>query len=126
MKTHALARVLKTLAVIFESGPNVEISDLGSTITDRSRLDARQVALNLNTLHSLSKINKREWTRLINEYGFRIDIQARDSSRNIIGKLLSYLDANPEAIDTLKRKAKESPDGPSALNKALDILLKDL
>jgi len=43
-----------------------------------------------------------------------------------MGKLLNYLDANPEAVDTLKRKAKETSQAPSALSRALDILLEDL
>jgi len=73
---------------------------------ETSGLNTKQVAINLRTLHSLSKINKQDWLKLINEYGFDLNIEPRDSSRNIIGKLLSYLDANPQAIDTLKRKVE--------------------
>jgi hypothetical protein len=126
MKTHALAKTLRTLADIFEQSPNIELSKFGDTPSEKSELDTKQVAINLRTLHSLSKINKQDWLRLINEYGFSINIEPRDSSRNIIGRVLSYLDANPQAIDTLKQKSKESPGSPSALNRALDILLQDL
>jgi hypothetical protein len=126
MKTHALAKTLRALADIFEQNPNIELSKFGKIDEKKSGLDTKQVATNLRTLHSLSKINKQEWVKLIDNYGFNIDIAPRDSSRNIIGKILNYLDANPQAIDTLKRKAKESSGNQSALNQALDILLKDL
>jgi len=126
MKTHPLAKALRLLADILESHPNTEMSNLGKVIGLTNGLDKRRVAVNLKTLHSLSKIRKKEWMKLTEDYGFNIDIKPRDSSRNILGKLLNYLDANPNAIDTLKRKAQESSEGPSALNQALDILLEDL
>lgn len=124
MKTHQLAKALRTLSTILEQGPNINIEKFNAL--KKNGLDNREVAVNLKTLHSLSKINKQDWIKLIDDFGFNIDIQQRDSSRNIIGKILNYIDANPSAIDTLKLKAKESPSSPSALNKALDILLKDL
>lgn len=124
MKTHQLAKALRTLSSILEQGPNVDIEKFNSCI--KNDLSNREIAVNLKTLYSLSKINKQDWIKLIDDFGFKIDIQQRDSSRNIIGKILNYIDANPSAIDTLKIKAKESSSSPSALNKALDILLKDL
>jgi hypothetical protein len=126
MKTHSLAKALRLLADALEAHPNKEVSDLDTVLGVKSEIDTRQVAINLKTLHSLSKINKRDWVKLIQGYGFKIDFKPRDSSRNIMGKLLNYLDANPEAVDTLKRKAKETSETPSALSRALDILLKDL
>lgn len=126
MKTHTFAKALRTLADSLEQYPNTELSRVGAILRGTSELDTKQVAINLRTLHSLSKINKQDWLKLIREYGFSIHIQPRDSSRNIIGKLLNYLDANPQAIDALKRKGEESPGSPSPLNRALDILLKDL
>jgi hypothetical protein len=125
MKTHAFAKGLRSLADLLEQFPNTELSGLDAILRGTSKLDTRQVAINLRTLHSLSKINKQDWVRLISEYGFNIDIQPRDSSRNIIGKLFNYLDANPQAIDVLKQKG-EASGSPSPLNRALDILLKDL
>ena len=126
MKTHSFAKALRLLANVLEASPNMEVSELTTALGVRSEIDTRQVAINLKTLHSLSKIKKREWIKLIQDYGFKIDIKYRDSSRNIIGKLLNYLDANPNAIDTLKKKAKETSEKSSALSRALDILLEDL
>lgn len=126
MKTHSLVKALRLLADALEAYPNTEVSELGNVWGVRSESYTRQVAINLKTLHALSKIKKGDWVKLIRDYGFEIDIKARDSSRNIMGKLLNYLDANPEAVDTLKRKAKETPERPSALSRALDILLEDL
>jgi hypothetical protein len=126
MKTHSLAKTLRTLADILESYPNTELSDMSSPFWISGSLNKKQVAVNLKTLHSLSKIKKKEWVELIRDYGFNIEIKLRDSSRNIIGKLLNYLDANPNAINTLKRKAQETREEPSALTQALDTLLEDL
>lgn len=126
MKTHSLAKTLRTLADILESYPNAELSDMSSPFWISGALNKKQVAVNLKTLHSLSKIKKKEWVELIRDYGFNIEIKLRDSSRNIIGKLLNYIDANPNAINTLKRKAQETREEPSALTQALDTLLEDL
>jgi hypothetical protein len=123
VKTHSLANALRSLADALEAQPNMEISELGTVFGSRRNLDPREVAVNLRTLHALSKIGKQEWVKLIEEYGFEIEFNARDSSRNILGKLLNYLDSNPEALDALKRKAKDGSDKPSALRQALDILL---
>ena len=124
MKTHSVAKALRLLADILEGRPDSDISELGKLFGQSSELDTRQVAVNLKTLHSLSKIGRKEWLKLIADYGFQIDVKPRDSSRNIMGKILNYLDANPEAVDTLKRKAKETFEKPSALSRALDILLQ--
>ena len=126
MKIHYLAKSLKEFADILYQLPDKEISELSNYFKLPNELDTRQVALNLKTLHALSKIKKQEWIKVINDYNFDIVIEARDSARNIIGKILNYLDANPSAIDTLKRKAKETKGKQSALSQALDILLTDL
>jgi len=125
MKTHALANALRLLASALEAKPNMEITELGTIFGSKGDLDSREIAVNLRTLHGLSRIRRQEWVNLIHEYGFDIEFNARDSSRNILGKLLSYLDSNPQALDTLKRKGKEASDRPSALRQALDILLGD-
>ncbi len=126
MKIHSLAKALRTLANVFETCPNIEVKDLGSILGQSSETYSKQVALNLKTLHSLSKISKKEWVKLIQGYGFSIDLKPRDSSRDVIGKILNYLDSNPEAVDILKKKGNVPSEGPSALSQALDILLEDL
>lgn len=126
MKTHSLAKALKSLAKILEAGPNVELSKLDALHKDSQTTDPKSVALNLKTLVSLSRINKQEWITLIDDYGFDIQFNQRDSARNIMGKLLTYLDSNPEAMDVLKKKSGDNKKKPSALTTALDILLEDI
>jgi hypothetical protein len=126
MKTHSLAKALRSLADLLEIGPNVELTNLRLGNDNISKLDEKQVAVNLKTLFSLSKISRKEWINLISGFGFTLDITPRDSSRNIIGKLLSYLDSNPEAVELLKKKSRENRTQPSALVEALDVLLGDI
>lgn len=124
MKTYELAKTLRQLAKILESGQNVDINNL-VVDTECSKLNPKEVAVNLHTLLALSKIDKKQWIELISEFNFPINFEARDSARNILGKLMNYLEANPDAIDILKQKSKPSTSNKlSPLSQALDILLK--
>ncbi|RJQ67305.1 MAG: hypothetical protein C4519_24220 [Desulfobacteraceae bacterium] len=123
MKTHAFAKALRQLAHVLESGPNVDIANLQFQDQTQKTIDPKEVALSLTTLISLSRISKQEWVDLINNYKFSINLGPRDSARDIIGKLLRYLDKHPEAIDMLKKKAHEGNKEPTALSRALDVLL---
>jgi hypothetical protein len=126
MKAHNLAKVLRKLADVLESGPNVPLSDFSSFHKQVGGIDSEVVAVNLRTLLALSRINKKEWVNLINEYGYEIKLNPRDSARDVLGKLLRYLDSHPEAIDLLKKWSQEKGKEPSALSKALDVLLEDV
>ena len=126
MKAHAIAKALRKLASVLEAGPNVNISNLRPLEQKKRAVDPKQVALSLTTLVSLSRISKQEWVDLIKGYQFEINLGPRDSARDIIGKLLRYLDKHPEAIDFLKKKAHEDGKEPSALSRAFDILLEDI
>ena len=124
MKTHSLARALRQLADALEAGPNIEMSKK-LRLGQLELPDSDSVAVNLETLMALSRISKTEWLKLIRDYGFEIDVRPRDASRDILGRLLAYLDSHPEAIATLRRRAHSEERGPSALTQALDVLLKD-
>lgn len=126
MKTHAISKILRSLADILEKNPNVELSELDLQPKERRKMNKDQIAVNLETLHALSRIKKPDWMEMINDYGFNIDIATRDSARNIIGKLLNFLDSNPDAINKLRTRSRETLDRPSPLSQALDILLKDV
>ena len=127
MKTHLLAKALRNLADILESGPNVELTksvSLGGA-AEESKHD--EVAVSLHTLAALSRISKKEWLDLINSFGFDIQVKPRDSARNIIGKLLNYLDADPSAASALRQRSERAKKGESSrLLQALDILMKDV
>lgn len=124
MLSHNIAKILRELADMLESGPNVELSDLAFAKNEQNFQDINVVAVNLRTLAALSKIGKKEWIELIDSYGFNINITKRDSARNILGKLLNHLDSHPHAIEVLKKRSKQNINEPSALSKALDVLLE--
>lgn len=123
MKTHAMAKSLRILADILEATPNTELNK-DITLNKENSLKASEVAVSLQTLLKLSKFNKKDWVRLVKEYNFNIEIKDRFSSRDIIGKILAYLDKNPEAIDKMKRKSSKERENDSPLMKALDLLVQ--
>ncbi len=126
MKSHDLAQALNTLARVLRSAPNMEISQLQVQNLIRAPQSSSELALNLSTLVSLSKVDKSRWIDFINEQGFPIEIRNRDASRDVFGKLCSYLEANPLAQEHLRETAAHSTNKSSPeLMKALSTLLKD-
>lgn len=123
MKTHALAQALRTLSNVLEKAPNMDIQEISFFEKVQTPVDKKEVAVNLQTLFALSKINKKQWADLIADYGFSIAFNQRDSSRNILGKLLTYLENHPEAVEILKEKSRDPRKPRSNLLEALDVLL---
>lgn len=126
MKTHELAKALETLTRILRGAPNVpldEISSFGSV--PRRRPETSEIPLALSTLVSLADIEKSQWLDFIRANGFPIDIRPRDASRDVVGKLLRYLEQSPEARKKITNVAERSRSQTSPeLQKALDFLLK--
>jgi len=127
VKSHQVAAALMQLANILSAGPNVDLSNI-STISHLfpKEPDKADISVSLNILLSLSRVDKAQWVSLINEYKFPIKIRPRDASRDILGKLLVYLEKNAEArkklkANTDKKVQKASPE----LMKALSLLLGD-
>lgn len=125
MKTHALAQALRMLAGVLEKTPDVDIREIAFFEKAQAPLTKREIAVNLQTLFALSKINKKQWAELIADYGFAIEFNQRDSSRNILGKLLTYLENHPDAVGILKEKGRDPKKPKSNLLEALDVLLGD-
>jgi hypothetical protein len=125
MKTHDFAKELRRLAEAMEAAPNMAIERLSFTKRETLPFSSDQMAVSLSTLVELSRVDKRQWTRFITELGFPIEIRPRDASRDILGKLLNYLESNESARQKLKTKAatKGSQASPE-LMKALNSLLK--
>lgn len=126
MKTHDFAKALELFAALLKSGPNVEISQVELAQKASVTKPNQALAVNLATLARLSQIDKREWLDLINHYEIPLSIRPRDASRDILGKLLRYLDENPAEQNRLKKTAKFDPkkDSPE-LARALSFLLGD-
>lgn len=105
MKAHEAARFLAQLAKILREAPNREISELRFSKTrHRAELNTDEIALNVSTLLALSRISKRTWVEFIEENRWPIEVKARDSARNLIGKVLKYLESHPNALEQLHRR----------------------
>lgn len=128
MKTHDLARTLELLANALREGANIEIEQLPNFVRRfPATLRSDEIKIGLSHLVALSRVDRRQWIALINEYRFPIEMRPRDASRDILGKLLSYLEKNAEARERLTRSTTEAGAGRASpeLLKALKALLRD-
>lgn|SRR2546425_10497117 len=125
MRTHKVAEMLSQLARALKGAPDMELEQLLQSV--RSPLEGRTstIAVNISTLAELSRLDKSEWTRFILNYGLPIETRGRDASRDILGKILRYLEDNPEALRRLKHQATAQVKPSPELAKALEWLLRD-
>jgi len=124
LKTRELASALQQLAKLLRSGPNVELRDARPLPAAPHDLSSGDVAVGLTTLVQLARIDKKQWIQMIRDFGFDIPIRPADASRDVLGKLLRFLDQNPQALQKLRDGAKRSTSSPQLL-RALDALLKE-
>lgn len=131
MKTHELAEALKLFATMLKRGPNIDVEDLA--FSDRFNTDAPSsrkrskkddLPVALSALLSLSRIDKREWVELITDLGLGLEITPRDSSRDVVGKVLRLLEKDANARNLLatrvqSRQAQASPELMNALSSLL-------
>ena len=126
MKTYEFANALMTLAKMLKSMPNQEFDNLVLPRQEgpAKELERSEAVVGINTLANLSKIDKKQWLNLIEEHGFDIPVRARDANRDIIGKLLRYIDKNENAKEAIQKSAEQSDSTSShELNRALSILM---
>jgi hypothetical protein len=124
VKTHELAKFMRQLAAALEAGPNLDLKQFRVADAKSIFQSSSGVAVNLSTLAELSRIDRAEWVALINDYGFDIPIRPRDASRDILGKLLSYLEENEDARNRLKSRVMRRGESASPdLMRALGALL---
>lgn len=127
MKTHEVAKVLFELANILRNMPNEPIEDLGFGHL-RTTVDQASVPVALRTLVALSSIDKAQWLQLIKEHNFPIETRPRDASRDIMGKLLRYLEQNRDARErlsqTVRKSRAETTTSPELL-RAFRVLLDE-
>ena len=128
MKSHELATALSELAQLLKSGPNVSVGELRLSSPGLFQKETTQnIAVNLSTLVSLSRIDKRQWLNFVAENALPIQLRPRDASRDILGKVLTYLDNHAEARERVKQAAvgRRTGQTSSELMKAFSILLGD-
>lgn len=122
MKIRALARSLRLLADWLDTLPDQNLDELKiAPRQDHPRGEA--LALNVATLAGLSRVERSAWIAFISEHKFPIEIRARDASRDILGKLLRFLESRPDAVEYLQRKGGSGEVGSSDLSRALKALL---
>jgi hypothetical protein len=127
MKTHEVAKVLSELANTLRRMPNQPIEELGFGHL-RTSVDQASVPVALRTLVALSSIDKAQWLELIKEHNFPIQHRPRDASRDIMGKLLRYLEQNRDARErlsqTVTKSRSETTTSPELL-RAFRVLLDE-
>ena len=126
MKTHELARALTFLARALKKGPDIDLRQM-ELFGHEGRTDRRpDIAVNISTLVELSRIDKHCWRQFIEENQLPIEVRPRDASRDILGKLLKFLEKHPEARDRIRRQATHKrADASPELSKALSWLLEE-
>ena len=129
MKSHYFAKHLTLMAKILKSGPNIEMEDLSLSETTSLKIDSKNIERSdvpkaLNMLVNLNEMKKSEWLDLIENFDFDIDVRPRDATRDVIGKLLSYLSENQDEREKLIGKKVKKRDSVSLeLADALSLLL---
>lgn len=128
MKIRDTIKTLKTLISLLESFEgtfqNVEdIYKIGKTKKNKS-MSEDEIKVNLTTLIKLSSVDKNQWLEFARNNNIEIDIRPRDASRDVLDKILKYLDNNPVAKEKIEAEADATSNVHSPeLTKALKILL---
>jgi hypothetical protein len=127
MKTHQVATALEQLARILRQGPNVTLETTRlQTKKEQAELSLGGMAVNLSTLASLSRLKKQQWQEVIEHYHLPVTVKSADSVRDLLGRLLGYLEKDDAARERLSQAVRGDPSAPSPeLMRALQFLLKE-
>ncbi len=124
MKTHEFAKALSQMARILRSGPNQPMEEMEAVFSPPTSKKNAEIAVSLTMLASLSTFGKKEWEGVIKEYNLPIEIRPRDAARDVLGKLLRYLEENSDERERVSREANRGRTS-SELNSALKFLLSN-
>ncbi|MBS7418651.1 hypothetical protein [Pseudomonas syringae] len=130
MKSHELSKALLALSKVLKAGPDIDVEDWSllskpAPALKASSLKEGDIPAALYTLVKLNDVSKSQWISLMSEYNIDIEIRPRDANRDIVGKILNYLAANPTARENLLRTGSKKNVSESAeLASALNLLLK--
>lgn len=134
MKAYDLARALNQLSRILRAGPNVDVDDIGNlSVHSTAVRPARQREFNevkgvnekgtaLALLAEMAAYNKSELIDLANQLNIPVQVRSADAVRDILGKILRYIQDNPDFRHKLVETAPVTPEG-SRLAHALAILM---
>lgn len=127
MKNHQVVKILRKLSEVLEQAPDADLDKLFISDHISAPVVTSQIAVNVATLAELARIDKQQWLAFIREYHLPIESRPRDATRDILGKVLTYLESNAQARQTLKESAtKRVSETSPELMRAFAFLLKDL
>lgn len=127
MKSHSLARELIALGEALLRAPNLETKNF-SSLLNVSGVPGRkdqEMVFGVTTLAQLSRYSKAEWLNFAESHNIPIDFNGQDSSRNIMGKIMSYLADNQSEIERVRDSVADDAGSSNRLNNAFSILLKN-
>lgn len=137
MKAYDLAKALTHLSRVLRAGPNVEIEDIGNLSvhsahpkstplkpkdTSDSRNSTNEKGTALALLAEMASYNKSELIDLSRQLNIPIQVRPADAVRDILGKMLRYIQEHPDFRTRLVHASSETPEG-SRLAHALAILM---
>lgn len=125
MNTYEAAKVLTSLASALRSAPNQSMDELAEGGGRKVDLKSVDVPRALSMLIALSHFDKAQWLQVADDLRLPVDIRPRDASRDIMWKILKFLEGNPDARHRLasvatKQRSQTSPE----LSQALELLMK--
>lgn len=97
--SHTSSEDLIELIELLKHAPNIELADA------RIMKKTDEIAVSIKALVSLSKYDKNQWVSIVREFGLPIELNPRASTRDVVGKVLSYLDTHPEVLKQRRRVA---------------------
>lgn len=138
MKTHELAKALNHLSRVLRAGPNVDFEELTNLSTylsqprqtkpTREGVDIREKTekgAGLALLAEMASYNKQELLDLAAYLGIPIEVRKADAVRDVLGKILKYVQDNPDFRNRVVHgvNEKEAATRTSSLVRALAILM---
>lgn len=125
MKTHSLAKELIALGEALLSGPNIDTKKLSlGDLPNPPDTGEAEMAFGITTLAQLSKYTRSEWVQFADDHKIPVSFNQRDSGRNIMGKIMSYLASNDAEIQRVRDSVEQGRGSSNRLNQALNTLLK--
>lgn len=113
MKTHELARALRTLSSILSSGPDIELADL---------LIQRNAGRNQLLAFLPDTPTKKELVDLIDKNELPIKVSEKDGTAKILGKIRRLLEKDPSMSSRVRNALVHSRPSPN-LMKVFEALL---
>ena len=135
MKAYDLAKSLMHLSRVLRAGPNIEVDDIGnlSVHTSKPRQTKPKQVREDNTsksekgtalalLAEMASYSKSELIDLAFQLNIPLQVRPADAVRDILGKILRYIQENPDFRNRLAHASPDTLEG-SRLAHALAILM---